>query len=156
MHVVHSSEIKKKFRLLSNGVRQGPDLITVEYASQTLAIATLDVLEKIIIHDSWAAACLVHHSLRKLPFVNDALQRASAKEKCETLIRKRIENRERHMRNNQSTSSSSQPVAVVGSCPGNGSFTCVRVCNSWNVRMTMKSSGSIWQRQYGPQSETSF
>lgn len=52
MQVIPALEtIKKKLRLLSNGVRQGPDLIIVEGGAQTLAKSTLDALDKIQIHD---------------------------------------------------------------------------------------------------------
>lgn len=40
---------KKNLRLVSNGVRKGPHITTVDDAAQTLETATLDALDKIMI-----------------------------------------------------------------------------------------------------------
>lgn len=54
---------------------------------QSFAFSTLNASDRIIYHDLWSAACLLHPGLRSLSFIHDASVRVSVKQKGECPFR---------------------------------------------------------------------
>lgn len=62
---------KRKMCMIANGVREATSFSEVICGDEALVSSTLVALQKILLHDFWAAACLFHPGLRALAFVQD-------------------------------------------------------------------------------------
>lgn len=84
-------ELKKKLNQISRGISQAPNFEPVFSYDQSLAMSTLNAIQKINLHDIWCAACLIHPGLRGMCFIQDSSQRLSLREKGVKLLSKMIE-----------------------------------------------------------------
>lgn len=72
-------DIKRKLRMIENGLEQGPTFSEVSTQEQPLTSSRLSTIETIPAHDFRAAACILYHGLCSFLFVQDSSLAANLK-----------------------------------------------------------------------------
>lgn len=141
-------DIKRKVQMIANGVRQGPLFSPVSPEDQSLASSTLAALDRIVLHDFWAASCLLHPGLRTLSFVHNTTVRAELKAKGKRLLQSLFNKAVQSSNITTAQVPTSSAIAPVGTTLGSSSFalaSCMSFldCSTDNDELTSYFEDSV-------------